>query len=243
MGTLLSWLGALSAGLVVTLEISGVTLVLTIILSALLALLGLYPAKPVRALASSYIELFRSIPLLALLFFLYYGLGSLAARAHISPTWLAAGILTMSESAYLGAVYRATLQAIPRTQWEAAASLGLPWRRQALLVILPQAIPAAIPSTVNAAIGIVKDSSLVSIIAVNELTLSATSLVSTTFEPFQVYLVLAGLYLAMIIPMAVLSRYLERKVSVYGVASQQARSPRLLMPSRPAPSAEHGSHP
>lgn len=223
MGTLLSWLGALSSGLVLTLEISGVTLVCTVALSALVALLGICPVPLARRVVTGYIELFRSIPLLALLFFAYYGLGPAVAAVHLSATWLAAGILTISESAYLAAVYRATLQAISPAQWEAAASLGLRWWGQALLVIVPQAVPPAIPSTVNAAIGILKDSSLASIIAVNELTLAATSLVSTTFEPFQVYLILAGIYLAMIVPLAILAGRLERRVAIYGRAGVTGR--------------------
>jgi len=212
MSEIVSWLAILSAGLVVTIELSLITTAFTVVLSAALALCRVSPWRPVRVFATLYADLFRSIPLLALLIFFYYGLGRVAVKFGISGFWLVVAGLTLSESAYLGEVYRGGLLAIPQTQWEAAISLGLGWPSTIWRVVLPQAVPSAIPSTVNMLISIIKNSSLASLVAVNEVTLVATIVVSNTFEPMQVYLVLALLYLAMIVPISLLSRWLETRV-------------------------------
>jgi His/Glu/Gln/Arg/opine family amino acid ABC transporter permease subunit len=210
--TLISWLALLAGGLVVTLELTLVAGLLTIALSALLAIASISPWRLVRFAAALYSDLFRSIPLLALIIFFYYGLGHVTAELGIADFWLMAAALTLIESAYLGEVYRGGLLAIPPGQWEAAASLGLGWAATVRLVVLPQALPPAVPSTLNMLIAVIKDSSLASLIAVGEVTLVATTLVSETFEPMQVYLVLALLYLALIVPIALLARWLERRL-------------------------------
>ena len=161
-------------------------------------------------LARGYADVFRSIPLLALLIFIYYGLGPIAGQLNISAFWLAVLGLTLSKSSYLAEVYRSGLQAIPVEQREAAESLGLDWRQTLGLVVLPQALPPAVPGTVNLMIGTIKDSSLASLISVQEVTLTATILVSQTFLPLQVYLVLAVMYVALIAPLALAARLLER---------------------------------
>jgi His/Glu/Gln/Arg/opine family amino acid ABC transporter permease subunit len=212
MSEVISWVAILSGGLVVTIELSAFTALFTIAFSALLAICRVSPWRWARMLASLYADLFRSIPLLALLIFLYYGLGRVAVQFGISGFWLVVAGLALSESAYLGEVYRGGLLAIPQSQWEAAASLGLGWPSILRRVVLPQAVPSAIPSTLNMLISIIKNSSLASLVAVSEVTLVATILVSETFEPMQVYLVLAMLYLAIIIPVSLVSRWLESRV-------------------------------
>jgi His/Glu/Gln/Arg/opine family amino acid ABC transporter permease subunit len=212
MSELVAWFAILAGGLVVTLELIICTALFTIVLSAALAICSISPWRFVRVLVSLYADLMRSIPLLALLIFLYYGLGRIAVGLGVSAFWLVVAGLTMSESAYLGEIYRGGLLAIPESQWEAAASIGLGWPSTIRLVVLPQALPAAIPSTLNMLISIIKDSSLASLVAVAEVTLVATILVSQTFEPMQVYLVLALLYLILIVPLSLLARWVEARV-------------------------------
>lgn len=212
MDEIVSWLAILSGGLIVTIELSLLTIVFTVVLSVILAICRVCPWRPARMLASFHVDLFRSIPLLALLMFFYYGLGRVAAQLGVSGFWLVVAGLTLSESAYLSEVYRGGLLAIPQSQWEAANSLGLRFRSIIWHVLLPQAVPSAIPATLNMLISIIKNSSLASLVAVSEVTLVATVLVSNTFEPMQVYLVLAVLYLAMILPISLLSRWFESHV-------------------------------
>lgn len=193
---------------------------LSIIWSMALAVASLAPLRAVRTASRWYCDLFRSIPLLALLLFAYFGLGSATVRLHISALTLGIAVLVLVESAYLAEVYRGTMQAIPAEQWTAARSLGMKWRQIVPFVILPQFALPATPSTLTMVIGVIKDSSLLSLIAISEVTLEASNLVAQTFQPFPVYLLLAGLYLCMVVPLALVSRYFEVRLS-----PSQARRP------------------
>jgi His/Glu/Gln/Arg/opine family amino acid ABC transporter permease subunit len=209
--TIGGWLHELWPGLKVTLQVSLWTTVASVCWSLVLALASISPSRTARMAATLYVDLFRSIPLLALLFFTYYGLGSITVSLHISALWLGIGGLVLSESAYLAEVYRSTFQAVPATQWEAGASLGLRWHQIVRHVVVPQFILPAIPTTLVMLIAVLKNSSLLSIIAINELTLTAESLIAETFKPLQIYLLLAAIYLAVTVPLGYLSRALERR--------------------------------
>lgn len=211
------WFGYLGSGLIVTVELAALAGVLTICLSTVIAVASISPLRGAAMVTSIYTDLFRSIPLLALLIYIYFGLGPMASRVGVSTFWIAVLGLTLCESAYLAEVYRGGFQAIPSGQWEAASSLGLRWFSAFRLVVAPQAIPAGIPTTVNQIIYIIKDSSLASLIGVGEVTLSASVVVSQTFLPMQVYLVLAIIYLAVIIPLTLLARRLEAVSQVGGL--------------------------
>jgi His/Glu/Gln/Arg/opine family amino acid ABC transporter permease subunit len=206
---ILQWLSVLMRGLVVTLELTVVTTILTTMVAAALAIAQISPITSLRLVARWDVDLFRSIPLLALFFFFFFGIGPVVGRFGVDTFWIAVLALTLSESAYLAEVFRGALQAVPATQWDASVSLGLGWASIVRLVVLPQALPPSIPAIVNVVIGIIKDSSLASLIAVSDVTLSATVLVANTFRPLEVYLVLALVYLAVILPLSYLARYSE----------------------------------
>lgn len=213
MSELAGWLAILAAGLVVTIELAAATLVLSVILSGLIALMSISPWAPLRALARLYVDVFRSIPILALAISVYYGLGAQLTSLGITPFGTAVGVLTIIESAYLAELYRGALESIRRAQWDAASSVGLGWLSTVRHVILPQALPPAIPVTLNMAIAIIKDSSLVSLIAVSEITLVANQLIAETFKPIQVYGLVALLYLVLVLPLSQASRLIERAVA------------------------------
>ncbi len=197
---LTTWLAILAGGFVLTIELSALTLVLSMVVAALVALMSSSPWRLLRVLASAYVDVFRSIPILALAISVYYGLGATLHDLGITPFGTAVAVLTAIESAYLAELYRGALESIRRPQWDAASSLGLGWLATVRHVILPQALPAAIPITLNMAIAIVKDSSLVSLIAVSEVTLVANQLIAETFQPIQIYLLVALLYVVLILP-------------------------------------------
>ena len=203
------WLSVLWVGLTVTISLAAVTSLFSIFLSWALAIATICPLRGVRFGARLYVDLFRSIPLLAFLIFIYYGLGKYEGRLGITGFWVAVAGFTVIESAYLAELYRGALQSIRPMQWQAASSLGMGWFATLRHVILPQALPPALPITVNMVIGILKDSSLASLIAVPEVTLAAGDLVSETFLPMQVFLVLAGFYLALIVPVSLFARWME----------------------------------
>jgi His/Glu/Gln/Arg/opine family amino acid ABC transporter permease subunit len=210
---LISWLRILGTGFVVTMQVSALTLIFSVILAAILAMLSVSPSRPLRFLAGAYVDLLRSIPILALAISVYFGLGATLNQLGITPFGTAVLVLTAIESAYLAELYRGSLEAIRRPQWDAAASLGLGWTRTVWYVILPQALPPAVPITLNMAIAIIKDSSLVSLIAVSEVTLVANQLIAETFEPVPVYLLAALLYVLLIIPLSQVSRRVEAVVA------------------------------
>lgn len=199
----------LGIGLVVTLELSAATILISVVWAVVLAVCNTSPWLPLRIVARLWVDLFRSVPTLALLIFVYYGLGRFVAHWQLPPLSLAVIGLTLGESAFLSEVYRAGLEAIPKSQADAAASLGFGWAKTTFLVILPQALFAAIPGTANMVIFTIKDSSLASLIATPEVTAAANRLVSDTFEPLQVYFLLALLYLAVILPLTAATGRIE----------------------------------
>lgn len=207
------WLAILVGGMVVTIKLAAATAVLSVTLAGLLALMSISPFKILRIFAGLYVDIFRSIPILALAISVYYGMGATLHQLGITPFGTGVAVLTAIEAAYLAELYRGSLEAIRSAQWDAASSLGLGWASTVRHVILPQALPPAIPITLNMLIAIIKDSSLVSLIAVNEITLVANQLIAETFKPIQVYALVALLYVALIIPLAQISRRLEVVVS------------------------------
>jgi polar amino acid transport system permease protein len=213
MSDLAGWLAILVGGFVVTIRLAAATLVLSIVLAGVLALMSISPLRILRVFAAVYVDVFRSIPILALAISVYYGLGVSLHQLGITPFGTGVAVLTAIESAYLAELYRGSLEAIRQPQWDAASSIGLGWASTIRHVILPQALPPAIPITLNMAIAIIKDSSLVSLIAVNEITLVANQLIAETFKPIQIYAMVALLYIALILPLAQVSRRIEALVA------------------------------
>ncbi len=199
-------------GLVGTIQLAVIVSILSVLLAAVLALARISPVRGLRLIARVDVDVFRSIPLLALLIFFYFGIGPLVAKAGVTAFMLAVIALTLTESAYIAEVYRGALEAVAPSQWEAGRSLGLGWRKLVRYVVLPQAILPSIPATVNLLIAVLKDTALASLIAVGELTLSATILTSLTFKPMEVYAMVAGIYLALILPLSLFARYTEQVV-------------------------------
>ena len=163
-----------------------------------------------RRLAQGYIEVFQGTPLLMQLFIIFFG-GSLIGL-EISP-WLAAAIgLTLFTSAYLGEIWRGCVEAIPKGQWEASASLALTHVEQMRYVILPQALRIAIAPTVGFSVQVVKGTAVTSIIGFVELTKTGSMLANATYQPFLVFGLVALGYFALCYPLSAYSRILERKI-------------------------------
>jgi ABC-type amino acid transport system permease subunit len=173
-----------------------------------------------------WIELFRSIPILALMILLYFGLGPIVAHLGIEAFALAVAALSVSSSAYLAEVYRGAIRSVPQSQWNAAASLGMGHGLALRRIVIPQVIPPLAPSTLNALISVVKFSSLASLITVNELTLAGTMAVSLSFYPMHAYLLLGAFYAATIIPLIYICRWIEHWTKRrYGLISARVRPP------------------
>jgi polar amino acid transport system substrate-binding protein len=204
------YLPILLKGAVVTVKISVISMVVAVAFGLVLALLRLYGAAPFRWLASIYIEVIRGTPLLIQLYLIYYGLPNLGIR--LSAFFAAILGLGLNYAAYEAENYRAGIQAIPRGQMEAALALGLS-RWQALRrVILPQAFRLIIPPVTNDFIALFKDSSLVSIITMVELTKVYGMLATTTYDYIGLGLMTTAIYFGLSYPASLLAARLEKKL-------------------------------
>lgn len=207
---LYSFFPLLLKGAGITIVLSVVSMALAITLGLIIALTRLYGPPVTGRAAAAYVEIYRGTPLLIQLFILYYGLPN--AGITLSP--LAAAIigLGMNYAAYEAEVYRAGMEAVPRGQMEAALSLGMPGSLALRRVIFPQAFRISLPAVTNDFIALFKDSSIVSVIAMVELTKTYGILAATTLRYFELGIVVAILYFGMSYPLSVLARRLERKL-------------------------------
>jgi His/Glu/Gln/Arg/opine family amino acid ABC transporter permease subunit len=210
IGQYASWI---VTGVEMTIFISFVSMLLALIVGLFVALLRMSPIAPVRTLTSLYIQVFRGIPLLVFLIWLYFGFSFLTG---INFTALEAGIICLSVqyAAFLAEIYRSGIQAIDKGQREAAASLGLSAIASFRYVVFPQALRIIVPPIGNMTVGMVKDSSLVSVVGVTDLMREAQIAVSQTFRPFEFYTVVAAIYISMTLGLAFLAGRLEKRMRV-----------------------------
>ncbi len=207
---LYSFLPLLLKGAGITLYLSVFSMVLAIVLGLFIALMRIYGPAPVRAAAAAYVEIYRGTPLLIQLFIIYYGLPNIGIT--LSPVYSAIIGLGMNYAAYEAEVYRAGMEAVPRGQMEAALSLGMPRTLALRRVVFPQALRISLPAVTNDFIALFKDSSIVSVIAMVELTKTYNILAATTLRYFELGLVVAVLYFGMSYPLSAMARRLEKKL-------------------------------
>jgi polar amino acid transport system permease protein len=203
--------GILIQGLLMTLHISWISLILTYIVGLVTALIRLSDSKIGKIIARLYLELIRNTPLLVQLFFIYF---VIAPVLGIDRFWSAVLSLSLFEGAYASEIYRSGIVSLPKGQWEAAHSLGLNIFDTYRKIILPQAIRRVLPPLTSQAISLIKDSSLVSVIAVYELTMQANAIVAETFLTFEIYFSIALVYLILTIILSQFVGFMERKFSV-----------------------------
>ncbi|MEO1134181.1 MAG: amino acid ABC transporter permease [Cyanobacteria bacterium J06639_1] len=194
-----------------TLALSAVAFTCGGIAGFLLMLLRISPFSPLRVVSRAYCELVQGTPLL--IQFLLAFFGSSIFGLDLNP-WTAATLaLTTFSSAFLGDIWRGTVEAIPQAQWDGARALSLNYFQQLRLVILPQALRIAIPPTVGFLVQVIKGTSLASAIGFVELARSATNIANVTFEPFFVYALAAAIYFAICFPVTLASRKLEASLN------------------------------
>lgn len=206
-----SYLPLLAEGAVTTIELSLLGMVFAVAIGLVVALLRLYGGPLIGPLAALYIELIRGTPLLIQLFFIFYGLPNVGIK--FTPFVAAVIGLALNYSAYEAEVYRAGLQSVPKGQMDAAFSLGMT-RLQALWhVVIPQATRVVLPPMTNDFISLLKDSSLVSVITMVELTKVYGQLASTYYDYFGIGLLTAGAYFLIGLPFVRLAKWVERRYS------------------------------
>ncbi len=202
----------LIGGVWATLWVSLCAICISVILGALVALAGLSRRKSLNRVNRVYVELFRSVPLLVLLLWVFYGLPVIIG---LQLSVFATGVLSLalSDSAFEAEVFRAGIQSVPKGQIEAAKSLGLTWSQQMRLVVMPQAIKVILPALGNQFVYVLKMSSLVSVIGLQELTRRANELNVSEYRPLEIYTLLVAEYLLLILVVSYLVRRLERRLS------------------------------
>ena len=202
----------LIGGIWATLLVSLCAIGLSVVLGAAIAMAGLSRRKYLNRVNRVYVELFRSVPLLVLLLWVFYGLPVIIG---LQLSVFATGVLSLalSDSAFEAEVFRAGIQSVPKGQIEAAKSLGLSWAQQMRLVVLPQAIKVILPALGNQFVYVLKMSSLVSVIGLQELTRRANELNVSEYRPLEIYTLLVVEYLLLILVVSYLVRRLERRLS------------------------------
>ena len=201
----------LISGITTTIYISIISIIISMFIGLLVTIPSITKNKFLNYLNVLYVEIIRSIPLLVLILWVYYGLPILTGFSF-SPFVSGIIALAVSESAFQAEIFRGGINAIKKTQWEAASSLGLNFYQKLRLVILPQAFKITLPALGNQFVYVLKMSSLVSVIGISDLTRKANELVVSTYRPLEIYTFLIVEYLVLILVISYFVRKLEKKL-------------------------------
>ncbi|MCW8858156.1 MAG: amino acid ABC transporter permease [Deltaproteobacteria bacterium] len=204
--------GPLLQGLWLTLGITFVSLFLSMSIGLISALMRLSNSPMARGIAWAYLELIRNTPLLIQIFIIYFVFAPILDLGRFTSAVLA---LSLFEGAYASEIIRAGILAIPAGQWEASSSLGMNRGQSYRHIILPQALRQMIPPLTSQGISLVKDSALVSTIAIYDLTMQGQQIISETFLTFEIWFVVAAIYLGVTMILSILVKYLEYQLSAH----------------------------
>ena len=203
------WPAELIEGLLVTIKISALSLIATLLIGLITALLRLSNAIVARLLARSYVELIRNTPLLVQIYLLYFVFGPVIGLDRFSTAILA---LALFQGAYTAEIFRAGLNSISIGQFEAAKSLGLSTYFTYKDVILPQVLQRTLPPLTNEVVSLIKNSSIVSVMAIFDLTTEGRNIVAETAMPFEIWFTVAAIYLLLTLSLSALAAWLEHRL-------------------------------
>ena len=201
--------GPLMKGLVVTLEITAWSIAITLTIGLITALLRLSDSYAGRVVSKVYLEAVRNTPLLIQIYLFYFVLGPIIG---LDRFWVGVACLSVFEGAFACEVIRAGILSVPRGQWEASDSIGLDRTSGYLYVILPQAVPLMLPPLTGLIISLIKNSAIVSVIAVFDLTTEGRNIIADTFLSFEIWMTVAAIYLVLTVTLSVFVSYLEHRV-------------------------------
>ena len=201
--------GPLVRGLLVTLQLAAWSSVLSLAIGLLTALLRMSDSVTGRLLATVYLEAIRNTPLLVQIFVFYF---VLAPIFGIDRFWVGVLALAFFEGSFAAEIIRSGIQAVPRGQWEASASVGLSPAQRYRYVILPQAVPLMLPPMTGLLVNLIKNSAIVSVIAVFDLTTEGRNIIADTFMSFEIWFTVAGIYLVLTVTLSLFAGLLENKL-------------------------------
>ncbi len=207
-----NWSPELLAAAGVTLRVSAISFVLALIIGTVTGVIRSRAGGRLAFPIAAYVEFFRGTPLLVQLFFIYYGLPQIGITMD---AWTAAIVgLGLNGGAYISEIVRGALAGIHRGQYDAAHALGFGWLQTIAWVVMPQALRTATPPLMNSFAALLKESSLVSILAITEMMNVANQVYSRTFRAFEIFAVVALMYFTMTFFVSQVSRLLERRLAL-----------------------------
>ena len=209
-------LPSLAYGAYITVKLTSISILLGLILGTILGM-GRISKNPLFfSFSTSYVEFIRGTPLLVQIMIVYYGLPAIGLNLPAEPAGILA--LTLNSGAYIAEIIRAGIQSVPKGQMEAARSLGMTYLQSMRYIVFPQAFRNVLPALGNEFIALLKDSSLLSVIAIAELTRVGKQIYSTTFNAWTPLLGVALFYLMMTLPLSRLVNYAQRRIGGHELA-------------------------
>jgi len=210
--------GIMLLGLWITLKVSMISIIVGILIGLIGGLARISDNPAFKWSSITYIELIRGSPLLVQIFIWYFVLGTLIntmlskhGLPQIPPLWFGVAALSTFTGAYVAEMVRAGIQSIDKGQTEAARSLGMTYSQAMIHIIMPQALRRILPPLAGQFISLIKDSSLLGIIAIRELTKATREVVTSSLQPFELWFICALLYLILTFSLSMFAQYLERK--------------------------------
>ncbi len=199
------------SGLAVTCEVTAVALVIAFALGALIAVGKVLPCRPLRAVLGFYTSVFRGVPLIVLLFLVYFATPQLTGYKIDMFT---ASVLTLglNGSATVSETLRGGIEGVDAGQYDAARSIGLPYSKMMRLIVIPDALRSVVPALVNEVITVLKSSSLVATIGLMDMMRAAQSVQALTYRAFEPFLAVAVVYYLIVMALVTVSRRLERRL-------------------------------
>lgn len=214
-------LGFILRATLVTLQVCVLAVLFGGILGVLSGILATGPIRVARWISAIWVAAIRGVPVLLIIFFVYFALPLISPGNFVPEYWAAVAALSVFASAYVSEIVRGSILAIPRGQFEAAEALGLSYLQCLRSVILPQAARIIVPPGIGFLVVLIKDSSLVSVVGLVELTRAGNIVAAQTGDPIFVYFIVGVIYFIICYPLTVLGRRYERRLNVH------ARTPRV----------------
>jgi His/Glu/Gln/Arg/opine family amino acid ABC transporter permease subunit len=202
----------LAKGTLVTLQIALISGILSILLGFALGLSALGNVRLLRLLVAGYVDFIRGTPLLIQIFLIFFALPVVGVR--LNEIWAGIAALSINTAAYMAETVRGGVGSVERGQTEAARSIGMTQPQILTYILLPQALKPMVPPLTNELITMTKNTSLLSVISVYELTRAGQAIISVHFVPFEIYLLLALYYYVLIKTLSWLSRWVETRMPV-----------------------------
>ncbi|GAA3196773.1 hypothetical protein GCM10020255_099230 [Rhodococcus baikonurensis] len=212
IGLIKSTYPQLLKGLWLTIVLSVVSIAIALVLGAIFGLCRVSTNVFVRGIGTTYVDIFRGTPLLVQAFFIYFGI---PAALHFQMSAFTAGIITLSlnAGAYMAEIVRGGILSVDKGQMEASRSLGISYMKSMRKVIMPQAIRTMIPSYINQFVITLKDTSILSVIGLAELTQTGRIIIARNFQSFNMWLIIGVMYFIIIMALTKLSNRLEKRIN------------------------------